>query len=83
MRTGACALLNGTTDARMLHGARCCLQVQAALEGKPLPPPSASLTKAWEDAKREALKSEYSFKPGLVRALAVPLHPIAPDDRPE
>ena len=41
------------------------LQVQAALEGRPLPPPSASLVKAWEDAKREAIKSEYAFKPGL------------------
>lgn len=43
------------------------LQVQALLNGQPLPPPSASLEKAWEDAKREAVKSEYSFKPGLVR----------------
>ncbi|KOO25831.1 glutathione peroxidase, partial [Chrysochromulina tobinii] len=39
--------------------------VQALLNGQPLPPPSASLEKAWEDAKREAVKSEYSFKPGL------------------
>jgi glutathione peroxidase len=48
------------------------LQVQALLNGQPLPPPSASLEKAWEDAKREAVKSEYSFKPGLVRVAAAP-----------
>ena len=35
------------------------------LAGKPLPPPSARLVQAWEDAKREAIKSEYAFKPGL------------------
>ena len=45
-------------------------QVQALLNGQPLPPPSASLEKAWEDAKREAVKSEYSFKPGLVRVVS-------------
>ena len=39
--------------------------VQAVLAGEPLPPPSARLEKAWEDAKREALKSEYAFKLGL------------------
>jgi glutathione peroxidase len=39
--------------------------VRAALAGEPLPPPSAQLIKAWEDAKREAIKSEYAFKPGL------------------
>ena len=44
---------------------RLVLQIKAVLEGKPLPPPSAKFTQAWEDAKREALKSEYVFKPGL------------------
>ena len=39
--------------------------VRAVLAGLELPPPSAQLTQAWEDAKREAIKSEYSFKPGL------------------
>ena len=39
--------------------------VQAVLDGQPLPPPSEKLLKAWEDAKREAIKSEYAFKPGL------------------
>merc|ERR1740138_152608 len=39
--------------------------VQAVLRGGTLPPPSARLEKAWEDAKREAIKSEYAFKPGL------------------
>ena len=39
--------------------------VQAVLEGRPLPEPSARYLKAWEDAKREAIKSEYAFKPGL------------------
>jgi|TARA_B100000524_G_scaffold345415_1_gene243987 glutathione peroxidase len=39
--------------------------VQALLSGQPLPPPSKALEQAWEDAKREAVKSEYSFKPGL------------------
>ena len=39
--------------------------VIAVLEGRELPPPSARLVQAWEDAKREAIKSEYAFKPGL------------------
>ena len=39
--------------------------VRAVLAGEPLPPPPPSLTQAWEDAKREATKSEYAFKPGL------------------
>jgi len=39
--------------------------VKALLNGQELPPPSARLEKAWEDAKREAIKSEYAFKPGL------------------
>ena len=39
--------------------------VEAVLAGQPLPEPSARLVKAWEDAKREAIKSEYAFKPGL------------------
>ena len=39
--------------------------VQAVLAGEELPPPPVTLTQAWEDAKREAVKSEYSFKPGL------------------
>jgi hypothetical protein len=39
--------------------------VQAVLEGKPLPPPTLAFLQAWEDAKREATKSEYAFKPGL------------------
>jgi hypothetical protein len=40
-------------------------QLQAVIDGKPLPPPSERWLKAWEDAKREAIKSEYTFKPGL------------------
>lgn len=40
--------------------------VQALLNGQPLPPASKALEQAWEDAKREAVKSEYSFKPGCV-----------------
>lgn len=43
------------------------LQVEAVLAGQPLPPPSEQLVSAWEAAKREAIKSEYAFKPGLVR----------------
>lgn len=43
--------------------------VQAALAGKPLPPPSEKYLQAWEDAKREAIKSEYAFKRGLNCAL--------------
>eukprot|EP00967_Tisochrysis_lutea_P122236 scaffold202128_cov35-Tisochrysis_lutea.AAC.2 len=39
--------------------------VEAILAGEALPPPSLALIKAWEDAKREAVKSEYAFKPGL------------------
>ncbi len=39
--------------------------VAAALAGEPLPPVTGTLAKAWEDAKREATKSEYAFKPGL------------------
>jgi len=39
--------------------------IQAVLAGKPLPPASPVLVKAWEEAKREAVKSEYAFKPGL------------------
>ena len=39
--------------------------VQAVLAGEPLPPPSEKYLQAWEDAKREAIKSEYAFKPGL------------------
>jgi hypothetical protein len=39
--------------------------VRAALAGEPLPPPSLAFLQAWEDAKREATKSEYAFKPGL------------------
>jgi len=39
--------------------------IEAALKGLPLPPPSEQLNKAWEDAKREAIKSEYAFKFGL------------------
>ena len=39
--------------------------VEAVLAGQPLPPPSERYLKAWEDAKREAIKSEYAFKPGL------------------
>ena len=35
------------------------------IDGQPLPPPSERYLKAWEDAKREAIKSEYAFKPGL------------------
>ena len=38
--------------------------IEAVLAGRPLPPPSPALAKAWEDAKREAVKSEYAFKPG-------------------
>jgi len=39
--------------------------IQAVLAGSELPPPPPQLVQAWEDAKREAVKSEYSFKPGL------------------
>ena len=39
--------------------------IRALLEGRPLPEPSDRLVKAWEDAKREAIKSEYVFKAGL------------------
>ena len=39
--------------------------VQAALRGEPLPPPSQRYIDAWEAAKREAIKSEYAFKYGL------------------
>jgi len=39
--------------------------LKAALEGRPLPPPNRAYVQAWEDAKREATKSEYAFKPGL------------------
>lgn len=39
--------------------------LQAIIAGDPLPPPSQKWLKAWEDAKREAIKSEYAFKPGL------------------
>jgi len=39
--------------------------VEAVLSGKPLPPPTLAFLQAWEDAKREATKSEYAFKPGL------------------
>ena len=39
--------------------------VSALLAGLPLPPPSPRLETAWEAAKREAIKSEYAFKPGL------------------
>jgi len=39
--------------------------LKAALDGRPLPPPSRAYIQAWEDAKREATKSEYAFKPGL------------------
>jgi hypothetical protein len=39
--------------------------VKALLDGEPLPPPTPRWEKAWEDGKREAIKSEYAFKPGL------------------
>ena len=39
--------------------------LEAVLAGQPLPAPSAKFTQAWEDSKREAIKSEYAFKPGL------------------
>ena len=39
--------------------------VRAVLEGKPLPAVTLPFLQAWEDAKREATKSEYAFKPGL------------------
>lgn len=41
------------------------VDIKALLEGRELPPESALFKKAWEDAKREAIKSEYAFKPGL------------------
>ena len=41
------------------------VQLQAVIDGKPLPPPSERYLQAWEDAKREATKSEYVFRPGL------------------
>ena len=39
--------------------------LKAVLEGQPLPPPNRAYFQCWEDAKREATKSEYAFKPGL------------------
>jgi len=39
--------------------------VRAIIAGNPLPPPTLAFLQAWEDAKREATKSEYAFKPGL------------------
>ena len=39
--------------------------VRAVLAGKPLPQPTLAFLQAWEDAKREATKSEHAFKPGL------------------
>merc|ERR1712194_246879 len=41
------------------------VDVRAIIAGKPLPPPTLAFLQAWEDAKREATKSEYAFKPGL------------------
>lgn len=36
--------------------------IQAVLKGEPLPPESPAYLKAWREAKREAVKSEYSFR---------------------
>jgi hypothetical protein len=57
--------------------------VQSVLNGQPLPPPSERLLKAWEDAKREAIKSEYAFKPGLNCACpTTPTHGRRPPAQP-
>jgi len=39
--------------------------LQAVLEGRPLPPPSVNFLRAWKDAGLEAERSEYAFKKGL------------------
>jgi hypothetical protein len=36
--------------------------IQAALSGQPLPAESPALIKAWREAKRESIKSEYAFR---------------------
>mmetsp|Transcript_27730 Transcript_27730/g.46619 ORF Transcript_27730/g.46619 Transcript_27730/m.46619 type:complete len:331 (+) Transcript_27730:87-1079(+) len=36
--------------------------IQALLKGDPLPEPSPQYLKAWREAKREAVKSEYAFR---------------------
>jgi hypothetical protein len=36
--------------------------IEALLAGKPLPEESPAFQKAWREAKREATKSEYSFR---------------------
>ena len=36
--------------------------LQALLDGNPLPPESPAFQKSWREAKREAGKSEYSFR---------------------
>ena len=36
--------------------------ILALLNGQPLPPESPAFAKAWREAKREAVKSEYSFR---------------------
>ncbi|KAL3894129.1 MAG: hypothetical protein SGPRY_013891, partial [Prymnesium sp.] len=50
--------------------------LKAALAGRPLAPPSRAYVQAWEDAKREATKSEYAFKPAYLHALPI-IAPIA------
>eukprot|EP00965_Chrysotila_dentata_P123817 4092655-Pleurochrysis_carterae.AAC.4 len=39
--------------------------VEMLLAGKPLPPMTPALEQAWQEAKREAVKSEYAFRAGL------------------
>lgn len=36
--------------------------IKAVLAGQPLPPESAKFQKAWREAKREVVKSEYAFR---------------------
>jgi hypothetical protein len=36
--------------------------IVALLKGDPIPPESPQFQKAWREAKREAVKSEYSFR---------------------
>lgn len=36
--------------------------IEALLAGQPLPPESPAFQKAWREAKREAIKSEYAFR---------------------
>ena len=39
--------------------------IQALVAGEPLPEETEAFKKAWREAKREAVKSEYAFKYNL------------------